>query len=155
VIDEVSRDGSKPGTWPSERSGVEANGTPVLGSDLAHDAAGIAGREHSFRNVPRHHTARPNHRSRPDTDARADDRATTNPYLLADLYPPAEGVSELLICYPSWILAQNRTTREIANNDDYPSSALSLLSRYGYCATWYHTRREAAVSVPGMSGSWA
>src|SRR5262249_16056668 len=66
-----------------------------------------------------------------------------------------EGVSELLICYPSWVLERNRTTREIASNDDYASSALSLLPRHGYCATWYHTRREATVSVPDLSGSWA
>jgi len=40
-----------------------------------------------------------------------------------------EGVSELLICYPSWVSEQNRTTSMIASNDDYASAALSLLPR--------------------------
>jgi tetratricopeptide (TPR) repeat protein len=74
---------------------------------------------------------------------------------LAAANPAAEGVSELLICYPSWVLERSRTTREIASNDDYASSALSLLPRHGYCAAWHHARREATVSVPGMPGSRA
>src|SRR5262245_9464974 len=66
-----------------------------------------------------------------------------------------EGVSELLICYPLWMWEWNRTAGEIACNDDYTSSALSLLPRHGYCASRHHARREATVSVPGMPGAWA
>jgi hypothetical protein len=57
------------------RPGGELHGTSALGSDLADDSAEIARREHPCRNVPRHHSARPDHRPRPDPDARAEDRA--------------------------------------------------------------------------------
>ena len=66
-----------------------------------------------------------------------------------------EGVSELLMCYPLWMSERNRAAGEIASNDDYASSALSLLPRHGYRATWYHTRREATVSMPDMPDSRA
>ena len=67
----------------------------------------------------------------------------------------SEDVSELLMCYLLWVSERNRTAGEIASNDDYASSALSLLPRHGYCATWHHARREATVSVPGLPGSRA
>src|SRR5262245_32136928 len=73
-------------------SGSSSRSTPGerLFVDLAHHAAGIARREHSFGNIARHHAARADHRARADPHARQNDRAAAHPHVLADLDRLAE-----------------------------------------------------------------
>lgn len=50
----------------------------------------------------------------------------------------AEGVSELLICYPVWVSERNGSTHAIASHHDHPSTALPILPSNQYRQTWHY-----------------
>src|SRR6185369_6969651 len=78
---------------PSGISGISgATDRPPqrLFPDFTDHAAGIARREHAFRNVSRHDTAGADHRAIADLDARQDDRPAADPDIRADLDRLAE-----------------------------------------------------------------